>query len=373
MALLYYVGGTPISEEEAKEKLYSGELEKLDRAVESGNSFNLDFENGQIKAEEFDIGEFTPIGVGKPLSVEILTYYTGKAPKKFLGKKDLLLTTGVKSIATHSAAPKAINQIVRKIEDNTHYEPNAFNEGSPIVYYTPALDMSTILCSFQLVADTFNEDTFKKIGSFLTNVGSIPIFAPASTILLAGGIVSNMVGKLGKAIFESKPFFRGDFDIRLDSPGQIITKARHIAITDQRYIDEFKGYSPEIVNLGGDNSEVRLVNKSNNQPYSGDAPYLLISIDGKDRPELKSFTSTIASAAILEQFYGVEDSQGQTIEVIQDALELYNDYSYLTKAENLKKRLQGIDENSEAYKSGKILFDAYNKNIQSKDLFKVSL
>ncbi|CAL2083354.1 hypothetical protein [Tenacibaculum sp. 190524A02b] len=366
MATIYYLNDVPVFEDEAKEKLYSGELSSLDKAVRSGGEMSLQFENGSINANELSPIDFTPIGIGKPLSIEILTVYSGDAPGRFLGKKDMLVTTGVKSVGTYESAPKAINQIVKKVEDNNYYEPSAFNEGSPIVYYTPALDMNTILCSFHLVADTFNESIFESVSNLLAKAGGIPVFAPAASILLAGSTLTSIVSKLGKAIFETKPFFRGDFTIRLDTPGQLPTKARYVLITDKKFEKEFINYRPKSVQVG-DSTQVRVVHKTTQKAYEGDAPYVLISLDGREREDLKNFKPTHASAAIIEQFYGT-DANSQSVEVVQDALMLYNDYHYFEKAQKQKEKLENLEEGSDAYKSVKLLYDAYVKNINS-DIF----
>ncbi|XLS29871.1 hypothetical protein ACJD0Z_03375 [Flavobacteriaceae bacterium M23B6Z8] len=370
MALIYYMGGTPIFEEEAKQKQYSGDFHVFNKALSEGSNYDLKVRHGVLSTKDFDKPEFKKIGIGKPLSIEILTIYSGDAPNRFLGKKDLLVTSGVKSIITYEEAPKAVNQIFKKINDNTYYEPSASNIGCPLVYYTPALDMGTILCSFSLVADTFNEETFDKISSLLTKAGGIPVFAPTSTILLAGSIISGMISKLGKALFESKPFFKGDIDIRLDTPDHPITKSDHIAIIDSRHEDEFENYTPKSIKVGG-NTQIRLVNIITNKFYDGNAPYILVSIDGREKDEFKSFNPTIASASILEKFYGT-DFQGQTIEVIQEAMGLYNDLEYRKKATSLEKKLETItDKSSEEYTKMKALLDAYQKNIEN-DLLKLT-
>tara|TARA_R110002096_G_scaffold275915_4_gene469629 strand:+ start:1304 stop:2422 length:1119 start_codon:yes stop_codon:yes gene_type:complete len=370
MSLIYYVGETPVFEQEASEKLYSGELSKFDNAVKNGTSFEINVENGILKSDDSSFQSFEPIGIGKPLSIEILNVYSGDAPERFLGKKDLLVVSGVKSVATYDAAPKAINQIIEKLNDKKHYKPSAFNNGSSIVYYTPALDMGTVLCSFELVADSFNEEIFESVSGLLSKAGGIPVFAPATGVLLAGSVLANMASKLGKAIFESKPFFKGDFNIILDSPGQILTKANHIAIIDSNHTNEFINYIPKTVTIGNV-SEIKLVNKLNDKPYSGDAPYVLISVDGRKRDDLKAFAPTLASASIIEKFYGA-DTGTQSIEVIKDAMELYNDYSYYKKAIKQKEKIEKLDSSSKEYKDGETLLGAYLENIDS-ELFKTSL
>lgn len=371
MALIYYLNDKPVFEEEALEKQHTGELEKLDNALRfGGEEFQLQFEAGSLNSNELHTPDFEPIGIGKPLSIEILTIYSGDAPERFLGKKDLLVTSGVKSVATYDAAPKAINQLVRKVEDNQYYDPSAFNEGSPIVYYTPALDLSTILCSFQLVADTFKESTFEKVSGLLSKAGGIPVFAPASSVLLIGSNISSMIGKLGKAIFETRPFFNGELPIRLDTPGRIIEKSRYIGIIDPKHRNEFVKYQTKWVDIAGV-QRLRLVHVDTGEEYNGDAPYILVSLDGRERDDLKKFKSTIASAAVIEKFYGTQDTS-QSIDIIEESLVLYNDAMYFEKAKKQKKALEGLEEGSEDYRNALLLLDTYTKNIES-DVFKNNL
>lgn len=371
MALIYYLNDVAVFEEEVLEKQHSGELERLDSEL-SGNPDGTvySFESGDVNPLDLVTPDFEPIGIGKPLSIEILTVYSGDAPERWLGKKDLLVTSGVKAIGTYNSAPKAVNQIVKRVEDNRNYDPGAFNEGSTVVYYTPALDLNTILCSFQLVADTFKESTFEKISGLLAKAGVLPVFAPAASVLLIGSNVSSMVSSLGKALFESKPYFNGELPIRLDTPGRIIEKSRYIAIIDEKNRKEFINYAPKWITIG-EIQRIRLVSKIDGSEYDGDAPYILISLDGRQRDELKEFKSTIASAAMIEKFYGTQDSS-QSIDVIKDAMILYNDAKYFEKHKNQLLKLNELEEGTKEYEKAKLLLETYKKNIES-SLFKENL
>ena len=56
----------------------------------------------------------TPIGIGKPLSIEILSFYTGKFEKKLIGNKDerqLLIVSAIKNIEDTFSSEKLDGQI----------------------------------------------------------------------------------------------------------------------------------------------------------------------------------------------------------------------------------------------------------------------
>ena len=94
MATLFSLNNSLINEKTLYQELAIGDYDRLsskkgvDHVIQE--SVNLeDSENAYLP--------FEPIGIGKPLSIEILTIYTGDAPKKFLGgKPDLLVVSGVR-------------------------------------------------------------------------------------------------------------------------------------------------------------------------------------------------------------------------------------------------------------------------------------
>ena len=228
MAVGYFYGNTMVNLEEVAEKNAMGAFNKFNKSIDKGQNPTLKFRNGMVSIAEvndnsgLDIPDRTPIGIGKPLSIEILCVYTGDAPNKlFGGKKDLLIVSGVRATNTHDESPRAINQLIKKVEDNQYIQPSAFVQGSPIIYYTPAVDVSTILCSIEMVADTFSEDTFSSISNLFGKAAKIPLFFTSSLYLLAGSSIIKMAGDLGKALFESKAFMKDNIPFYFDSPDML--------------------------------------------------------------------------------------------------------------------------------------------------------
>ncbi|NJL76430.1 MAG: hypothetical protein HC892_16840 [Saprospiraceae bacterium] len=246
MALLFNIGNILADQGEIAEKTHLGDFNHFLNQLAKGENSQIDFRAGTLHASELldnsnlDLPQFTQPKIGGPLSVEILSVYTGEAPHKFFGgKKDLLVVSGVKSMLTHGAAPRAINQLVEKVDDFQYLQPGAFTQGSPIVFYTPAIDITTTFCSFELIADTFNKEVFETIARLFTSAAGLPIFAPANGYLLVGSSLLKMTGKLGSALFETSPFLREDIAFRFDTPDLPIAKAKQLVICNEKIRKNF--------------------------------------------------------------------------------------------------------------------------------------
>lgn len=341
------------------------ELERLEEASMLGGlqTADTDEKTRALSGHEL-IPAFSPVGIGKPLAVEIMTVYTGDAPRKFLGgKPDLMVVSGIKSFQTFDTAPRAVNLIVENIEDSKYIEPSAFTDGSPVVYYTPSLDASTVFLSFELVVDSIRKDSITAVSNLFSLAAGLPIFAPANSYLLAGATIVKLVGDLVNA-FESAPFLTGNIDLRFLTSGLPVFQAGHYLMYSDEHAKAFKDYRTGTLNDGFNNLRLALVHKSTGEAYTGAAPYILINIDGRERPELDGFAPKLASAALLEQFYGRNQGK-QIISTLDKALELYNDMEYRNKAERILEKLGTFDPNSDEYLLARLLFDAYNRNIKN--------
>lgn len=387
MGCTYMIGNAPVTAEELEEKVAIGLVDRFRANAVSNLNARLDFYRGFVVAAEVlppssdptvpppSAPDFVPIGIGKPISIEILTIYTGDAPSKaiFGGKPDLLVSSALKALHTFDAAPRAINQLVSKIQDCSYIEPSAVRKGAPVVYYSPSLVNATMLCTFELVAETFQKKIFEQMSGLFSSAAGIPIFAPANAYLLAGSFLTKIFADLGKALLESDPFLRADMNMRFDTPGFAEAMARRAFLYNDRDNEEFHSYKAIVKDTGSGIERAFLVHEDTGKEYRGKAPYIIVNIDGRNRQELKDFTAKLASAAIIERFYGSADTSGKVIETIGSAMELYNDFTFRRKAEELKKTIGLLDPNSDEYKKAKKLFNAYNNNIRNKDLFKVSL
>jgi hypothetical protein len=384
MAVSFLIGKTLVDSEELEEKMTLGQVRQFVEALRSKKSKDINFRRGIVSTRQVRNAQtfyqaknllkavgFTPIGIGNPLGVEIISIYTGDAPKRhFLGgKPDLLVSSATKSVETYDASPRAVNQIRKGIKDKELLEPSALAEGSTIAYYTPVVDSGTILCSFELVADSINDEILHYLSRLFSTASGLPIFAPASAYLMAGSFITKVAGDLVK-IFKSKPFLKEDLTLRFDTPDFDVAIARTAVLYNDRDRKEFEGYTPELKSSGSNKNKMVMFNKNKNKEYRGEAPYIVLSIDGRERKELKEFTAKLASASIIEKFYGDSDTGGKVIESLESALELYNDFNYRQKADRMKEIMNSTKPNTKEYEEAKKLFDAYKKNIVN-DHFKI--
>ena len=376
------IGNTTVSAEELSEKIALGAISRFQTEAETNLDATLEFSRGAVSAAELfaaprDLApEFAPLGIGQPMSIEILTVYTGDAPKRgiFGGQPDLLVTSAVKGIETFDAAPRAINQIVKDIQDKQYIEPSALTDGCPIVYYTPAVVNSTTLCSFELVTGAFDDHTLRQLSALFTSAAGLPVFAPANAYLIAGSFLTKIIADLAEALLKNTPFLRSDLPLRFDTPEVPPALASQAILYNDRDGADLAPYRPGLVSAGPGRQRVALQHEETGEEYRGDASYVIASLDGRQRDELEAFTPKIASAAILEKFYGGQDTGGQVVGALEAAMELYNDFMYHQKAQRLKEQLEALNPESESFEEDKArlkqLLAAYAGNIRQ-ELFKV--
>lgn len=375
MSVMYYFGDVPVQPEELKKQIATGNFFKEGA---DGKVFQdkVAFKEGVVHKKDLEGVTspeglpFTPIGIGKPLSLEIMATYVGDAPNKFLGgKRDIMLVSGSRSVHTQGASVRGLNLISRRVEDKQFIRPGAFDEGSRVVFYTPALDADSIHFSFDLIADTFPQQTFSDISKLFTSAASLPIFVPAASFMLAGGVVAGLAGKLGNA-FDTPPFMKGNLTLEIRTPGEARAIPGRMIIYDDQDRQELLAYRAGHVDGPGGEMKPALVHRQTGEIYSGNAPYLLINVDGSTKPQLNGFVLQAATVAQLNSFYGKKQPGAEAINVLKEAMSLYNDLSYSRKIEMQQDLLAGItDTSSEAYLNGQMLLEAYRANLRS-DAFK---
>ena len=97
--------------------------------------------------------------------------------------------------------------------------------------------------------------------------------------------------------------------------------------------------------------------------YSGDWPYVVISLDGSEVEEYKDFEPTQASAAVLQNFFNIRDEQDAPLDTILEGLKLYSDFKFRLEADKVQAQLKGLDPDSEEAKKLGEKLEALKKNI----------
>lgn len=355
-----YVFGNDVvvSQEELDEKINLGLVAEYEQALRRDPDASFTFRGGVVKAPRrrpaapgagLDTHSYTEIGIGKPLSLEILGYYTGDLPRIFgLRKPSMLVSSACEAIETYEAKPQAVNQMVKEVEERQYLRPSAQQEGSPIVYYSTALPPNEVLVDVSLRVDRFDEAMFYYLSDIMEGAAGLPVFVmggptgvAVATAALIGATIARQAGELGKALFNSKIILQQSLSLTFNKPGFVNLKPKAFLACEKKDEGEFQGFGPVLVN-GGEPTQ-HMVMMKGDQPYQGPAPYIILNLDGSQREGLEGFKARLATAAILDQFVGGQDPGGTVVSVINEAMGLYNDVTFRRKAQTVQKEIETLD------------------------------
>ncbi|HEX2254411.1 MAG TPA: hypothetical protein VHQ65_14175 [Thermoanaerobaculia bacterium] len=368
MALYHSMGRTLVSAEELVEK--SREVELFTR----GDADRVDFRTGTVTLEMVrgaafalpgeERREFKPIGVGKPLTIRIASVYPGDLPPRggIFGKaRGSLVTSAVKSWQSFDMQPRALNILKRGVKKReTILGPAATEEGTPLVFYSPALVDRSLIVTFELAFDDVNEAVIQAVGAVFQVAAGLPVFVSAAPHLLAASALFRLGGQIANALFDGRAEFQGTENLYLDIPGEKATPAGFALIT-RSPLDESMLIKHYVTGSG------QLVEKDSGTAYSGEIPYVVMALDGTPDPALETFSASAASAALLKKFYNVRPEGETDAGILVQALTFYNDFRYREQILDLDGRISqatGEDKKRLELRRGALL-----TNIKS-DLFK---
>lgn len=368
MAIFYGIGNALVGNDELRDKAAQGKLQNFQELMMSrSKDARMEFMFGTATAENVtrsitdDAGGtigFEPIGIGKPLTIQLRHVYTGNRAHGFWGDKDMLVTSAMKSIATYAAAPRAVNYLVRKSENNRNFRTiAAVDKGTPLICYSPSLSQSSSVVTVEVIFDNFPKETFDAVSQAFSLAAGVPVFAPASAYLVAAGIVTKLVGNVGKSLANGTPALRRTEEVTFVTPGSQTAIARFaLLIADGIEDSVLQDYK---INDKGVLARV----DDETKPYEGPEPYVVLSLDGRENDDLKNFAPTAASAAILDRFYNIQDSGAQPLGQLVEGLKLYSDMKFRDKALTTANKMKGLEQSSKEYKELQTLYNAYVNNI----------
>jgi hypothetical protein len=312
-----------------------------------------------------EAAHFEPIGLNKPLSVEIRHVYTGEHPKGAFPKNDLLVTSAMRSIATFNAQPRAVNFLMSNVKKNSNLRnPAATDAGTPLVFYAHALVEENSLMDIEVIFQRFPQELFEAAGAAFKAAAGIPIFVAqgAGTALMAAGAITKLAGGIGEKLFDGRPIFKQTIELSFTRGGSLVpTEGFHVITGPEFDIIreglEFDAVNGRLLALG--------------MEYDGPHPYVVISLDGRMHDDYADFVPTAASAALLESFFHAGDGQQQSMGILLDAVRLYNDYQFKSKANGVAAEMAALDVNSAEYQKLKERYDAYLANMLT-DSFKLN-
>lgn len=307
---------------------------------------------------------FIPVGPGKPLTVELVHVYTGKYPGGW-GSSPMLITSAVKDLDETGAAAEAVNLLIKRVSKGSNFPgPPANTEGTRLIAYVPAVTAVSTTVTLNLVFENFPDALFDQAGSVFSGVAGLPIFLTQSPYLIGAGAILKLVKNIGDALFNGRPNFTPTFTLNFSDIGP--TAAAGYQVYFKSKDDPGANYRQFtfVPNQG-------LIDPAIKAPYTGDAPYFVVAVDGAQRDNLKGFAPLAATANELATFFNIKDGGVMPVSDILAVFKAKNDVDYgkrvmSTKAAIAAAKAAGQDttELEEALK-------ANLSDIQDDDLAKI--
>src|SRR5690348_5642652 len=133
----------------------------------------------------------------------------------------MLFTSAVKSVASYEAQPRAINLLTRKTEKHSRIRrPAATEEGTPYLFYSPALMERSLTLDVEFVFDSFPKEAFDAVSGTFKAAGGLPMFLAISPYVVAAGEVIRLIGSVGEKLFDRKPALNVSVPIDIAMPGE---------------------------------------------------------------------------------------------------------------------------------------------------------
>lgn len=300
---------------------------------------------------------FTPIGKGLPLSILIRYVYTGKHPKTlFRESTPMCVVTGLKNYSEYAPSSRAVNYLRDSVGPHTGFvAPPTFEAGTNVVAYSPALLSDSLHYTVEMAFDRFPDQLMSTISGTIGKLAGIPLLMPAQGYLLAASTVISVVSDWADALIDGKASFSITDSLDFDLPGVEPPTADFRVLTNDPSLLGMK-FDPKQGLLGPGGTR-----------YNGDSPYVVVSLDGKARDELKSFAPTIATAGILKQFFNMRDLGQASADAVLAGAKLINDMKYREDAIDLKAKVDAETDQAKK-KDLQAQLDAVMKNILTPEL-----
>lgn len=306
--------------------------------------------------------EYQAIGLGRPLTVMLQTVYVGDYPDTLRwvpgdNVGDILVTSAHKPFQNFEAAPRAVHALANRAARRVHLEQNAAEQGSRLLYYTPAVTDASILFTVEISVDReFSAELAESLSKALSTAGALPVFATAAPYLVAAGVAVPIANKAANLLASPKPYYAETVNVNFALAGIEAAQARALVLYPGED-EQFAGYQ-----LGQDN----LLRDQQGEAYAGELPYAVLSLDGTAHADLEGWTAQAASAVLLERFFAPDERLSKALDLTTEALTYYNDVKYQERAAKaLKAARQATGpERAKLEKLAK----AYTKNIQNGDI-----
>ena len=279
---------------------------------------------------------FPPVAIGKPLAIQLLTFFPGTIKSDWGGRAELMITSETRLGPPNKPAPRLVNMMLKHYNYTRGMPVTAYGGdvyGDPMFFYTKAYAGQRVGITLRGVElDRVGKNTWEGITSTISGLGKLALFAPAAPYLAAAGLATKMAKTFVSA------FIRND---RLTiQRTDLFFGGRHRRVLQSgRYV--FWSGGPKTSQMTknwrltgkGDEQPNILVSRSNGSLFRA-VPYLVVQIDAAQRKQYDDFEIGAGSAELLEQ-YGDKELGAVIFQTIRELAGQVNDAHQLSDVNGL--------------------------------------
>jgi hypothetical protein len=293
--------------------------------------------------------EKVKVEIGKPLGIQMLTFFPGTNIKEWGDKAEIMITSQVRVGPRNEPAPRMVNMMLRNYnfkqpEPIRHYGGDVY--GDRMLHYTKAYAGQRIGITMRGVEmDKVDQKTWDSIESVIGGIGKLALFTPTAPYLAAAGLAAKMAKTLIKAINRNDRLsiqrtefiFKEEHQTLLESGRYLFWKG---GVNSTKMKNDFR-----LTGKGDDTPNILVQKDDVNQPYTK-SPYFILQIDSKKRKSYEDFEIGADSAALLEK-WGDKDAGITILKGIQKIAFQINDAKQLTGVTDLWKDFKDSDTDEE--------------------------
>lgn len=286
---------------------------------------------------------YEEIKIGAPLGVELRNFFPGPNIKEWNNKAELMISSQVRLGPQDVPPPKRVNIMVMGYPFKNP-EPilgvAGHNYGDMMLYYTKAYTGGRLGMTLRgTELDKIGKKRFAAITNAMGQIGKLAMFSSAAPYLAAASIAVATINLLVRAFSRNDPVLTVPTDLRFKPKnGGVLQAGRYL------FWDGAPGWQTFANQYEIDSSNI-LVRKSDGAQYL-ERPYLVVEVDGQEKPSYADFEIGAQSAELLEQ-WGDKDAASTTLNAIVDLARQVNDARQLGDAYSEVKNLRDADTDEE--------------------------
>ena len=254
-------------------------------------------------------GQYESVEIGKPLGIELLTFFPGTNFKEwgFSSSRygEIMVSSQIRSGPSNEPAPELINIMVRKYSLNPP-EPiqnlGGDRYGDKMLFYTKAFTGGRIGITFKgTELDKIPKNIWDGLTTSIKDVGNIALFTPVAPYLSGLGVAARALRIITRAFMRNDRLHLSRIDMEYQSPDSFILQSgRYLIWSNQGPAWQTIKNKYRLTGRGDVVPNV-LVSKETGELFNS-SPYLIFSIDAEEKDSYANFEIGARSAKLLEEW-----------------------------------------------------------------------